>query len=377
MRAWLYKVHRWIGLSIGLLLLLQGCTGAMISFRNELNRALHFDSLHVTPGRQAHSAQSLLDLVRERHPQLQIRAADLPMRAGQAWLFRLESVDGRAMRYVSVDPFRRTVIRDATLAAWPVLWALEFHKTLLMGQKAKTVIGIEALCLLALAIIGPMLWWPGRRNLRRGFKMKLNSGFNRGVRDLHRLGGIVFALLLMVTSITGTFIIFRSTFETVVARLAPLERRPWPTVEKPADQELLPLDTVLEAARARHGDRPVVAARFPFADSSVVITYAVPANASRPRATDQTWLNGYTAEILATHDASALSPATEMFEWIVPIHSGQAFGLTGRIAFLVTGLALATLVASGFLQWNARRRAQAKKAADSSELLSRRYDQGG
>ena len=364
MRVWLYKVHRWIGLSIGSLLLLQGCTGTMISFRNELNRALHFDALHVTPGREAHSAQSLLDLVRERHPQLQIRSADLPVRAGQTWLFRLESVDGRAMRYVAVDPFRCKVTRDAMLAAWPVLWSLEFHKTLLLGQKAKIVIGIEALCLLALAIIGPMLWWPGRRNLRRGFKMKLNGGFNRGVRDLHRVGGVVFALLLMVTSITGTFIIFRSTFETVVSRFAPLELRPWPTVEKPADHELLPLDAVLDAARVRHGDKPLVALRFPFADSSVVITYAVPANANRPRATDQTWINGYTAGILATHDAAALSPATEIFEWIVPIHSGQAFGISGRIAFLATGLALATLVASGFLQWNSRRRAQAKPTAD-------------
>jgi uncharacterized iron-regulated membrane protein len=191
--------------------------------------------------------------------------------------------------------------------------------------------------------------------------MKLNGGFNRGVRDLHRVGGIVFALLLMVTSITGTFIIFRSTFETVVSRLAPLEQRPWPTVEKPADHELLPLDAVLDAARARHGDKPIVALRFPFADSSVVISYAVPGNTNRPRATDQTWINGYTAEILATQDAATLSPATEIFEWIVPIHSGQAFGIIGRIAFLAAGLALATLVASGFLQWNSRRRAQTRR----------------
>ncbi len=84
MRGWLYKVHRWIGLSIGLLLLMQGCTGAMISFRNELNRALHFDALHVTPRREAHSAQSVLDLVRERNPQLDRaqakRTADRPGR---------------------------------------------------------------------------------------------------------------------------------------------------------------------------------------------------------------------------------------------------------------------------------------------------------
>jgi uncharacterized iron-regulated membrane protein len=113
---------------------------------------------------------------------------------------------------------------------------------------------------------------------------------------------------------------------------------------KPADHELLPLDAALDAARARHGGKPLVALRF----------------------RSPMWINGYTAEILATRGAAALSPATEIFEWSVPIHSGQAFGISGRIAFLATGLALAILVASGFLQWNSRPRAQAKRAADVS-----------
>jgi uncharacterized iron-regulated membrane protein len=65
MRVWLYKVHRWTGLSIGLLLFLQGCTGAMIAFRNELNRALHFDALHVTPGRDINLPNSTDDTCRQ------------------------------------------------------------------------------------------------------------------------------------------------------------------------------------------------------------------------------------------------------------------------------------------------------------------------
>src|SRR5687767_13275455 len=129
-RAWLYKVHRWIGLSVGVLLLFQGCTGATIAFRNELNRALHFDALNVTPATQSHPLQASIDLVRARHPDLQIRSLDVPHRAGQAALFRLESADGRAMRYVAVDPFRLEVTRDAPLIAWPVLWSLEWHKTM-------------------------------------------------------------------------------------------------------------------------------------------------------------------------------------------------------------------------------------------------------
>jgi uncharacterized iron-regulated membrane protein len=95
----------------------------------------------------------------------------------------------------------------------------------------------------------------------------------------------------------------------------------------------------------------------------VCATCAAPANTDRPRATDQAWFNGYTAELLATRDAAALSPATTFFEWIVPVHSGQAFGIGGRIAFFLAGIALTVLVASGFLQWNARRRGQKRRPA--------------
>jgi uncharacterized iron-regulated membrane protein len=45
------------------------------------------------------------------------------------------------------------------------------------------------------------------------------------------------------------------------------------------------------------------------------------------------------------------------------VHSGQAFGIGGRIAFFLAGIALTVLVASGFLQWNARRRGQKRRPA--------------
>ena len=354
-RAWLYRVHRWIGLSVGALLLLQGCTGITLVFRGDLNRALHSEVLTVKPESREHPLQSLLDLVRRQHPQLEIRSAEIPRRAEHAYWFRLEARDGSAVRYVAVDPFRRAITRDAALAGWPVHLALEYHKTMLLGANGRIIVGIQAVCLLALAIIGPILWWPGRRNLKRGFKVKLGGGFSRGIRDLHRVGGVIVALLLITTATTGTFIVFRTAFESLVSAIAPLSPQPWPGAEPAAGRAPLPVDDIVAAARVRYGDAPVYALRFPGPDTSLVVAYLRPPSTRRPRATDQAWFDGYTARVLASRDAATLTPATNFFEWIVPVHTGQALGQGGRIAILLGGLMLTLLVASGFLQWSSRR----------------------
>ena len=370
--AWLYNVHRWIGLTAGVLLLFQGCTGLAIVFRGDLNRALHAEALHVAPGPRTQVLQSLLDLVRREHPSLEIRSVEMPRAADHAYSLRLESRQGNDVRFVAVDPYRGAITRDAPLIGWPVLFALELHKTLFLGSFGKTVLGIEASCLLALAIIGPILWWPGRRNLKRALKVKLDGGFARGIRELHRVGGVVVAVLLITTASTAGIIAFRSGLESFVSRFAPVAPQPWPAVAPAAGRALLPIDDIVAAVRTHYGDAPIYSLRFPDADASRVVAFLRPPTTRRPRATDQAWFDGYTAQLTARRDAADLPHATNFFEWAIPVHTGQAFGVGGRIAILVGGLALTLLVASGFLQWSIRRRMRDRSVQDSRSVGLRR-----
>ena len=145
-------------------------------------------------------------------------------------------------------------------------------------------------------------------------------------------------------------------------RVQPLEvardfsPQPWPAAEPAAGRALLPVDDIVAAARVRFGDAPIYSLRFPGADTAVVVAYLQPPTTRRPRATDQAWFDGYTAKVLASREAATLTRATNFFEWLVPVHTGQALGQGGRIAILVGGFSLSLLVVSGFLQWNSRRR---------------------
>lgn len=356
-------MHRWVGLLLGALLLIQGITGASMVFRNELNRALHREALTVEPAGARMPVQSLAERVRALHPQLTLRRIEYPQAADQAFWFRMEGADGGSIRYVAVDPFRGTVRRDGPLIAWPAHWLFELHQALLLGPAGEYIVGCEAIGLLLLAIVGPILWWPGSRGLRRSFRITLRSGRYRANRDLHRVAGVALAIVLATSALTGMLLVWRTQIQSVVALVAPITKRPAPTVSMRAGKALLPLDTIVDGAREAYGV-PVRNVRFPGGNGRVVLVYLQAMGTVRPRATDQIWFDGYTGKVLATYDAMAVSSGTRLLDWTIPVHTGQALGLPGRIVFLLAAIGLQGLVITGFLQWLERRRARLRTRPD-------------
>lgn len=358
MRAKFVSLHRWIGLALGAVLLLQSLTGAAMVFRNELNHALHRAALTVVPAGATVSVQTLADQVRALHPTLHIVRIEFPRNADEAFWFRLEDAQGDAVRYVSVDPYRALITRDAPLIGWPAHWLFELHEELLLGPAGLNIVGVLAVGLLLLAAIGLYLWWPGLKGFRRSFKVKLSSGAFRGARDLHRVAGVCVAIVLMTTAITGILVIWRAPFQSIVAPWSPITIRPAPKVAPEPGATLLPVDTMVAAARQLYGDAQIKSVRIPGGHGRVIAVYLQASGTTRARATDQVWFNGYTGAKLASYEAASVSPATTFFDWALPIHTGQAFGLAGRLIFMLAALTLSGLVFTGFLQWILRYRVQ-------------------
>ena len=355
-RPKLVSLHRWIGLAVGALLLVQGLTGAAMVFRDELNHALHHSALTVVPGGPTLPVQTLLDEVRALHPTLNVLRIEYPKSANEAFWFRMEAQGGGAIRYVSVDPYRGTITRDAPLFDWPAHWLFELHQELLLGPAGENIVGVEAVALLVLAILGPLLWWPGRRRLRRAFSVTFGAGGYRGMRDLHRVGGVAIAVVLITTACTGILVVWRTEVQNVAAKVMPMAIRPSPKVAKRAGVPLLPVDEFVASARAKYGDSLVKSVRFPGGHGRVVAVYLQAAGTMRPRATDQIWFDGYSGAQIGSYEAATLPAGATFLDWTLPVHTGQALGFAGRVLFLVGGLGLAGLVATGFVQWLLRRR---------------------
>jgi ferredoxin-NADP reductase/uncharacterized iron-regulated membrane protein len=356
LRPKLVSLHRWIGLTVGALLLLQGLTGAAMVFRDELNHALHYSALTVVPAGPTLPVQKLLDEVHALHPALNVLRIEYPKRADEAFWFRMEAPGGGAIRYVSVDPYRGTITRDAPLLDWPAHWLFELHQELLLGSAGENIVGTEAVALLALAILGPLLWWPGRRRMRSGFSVTFGAGGYRGMRDLHRVTGVIIALVLITTACTGILVVWRTAAQNVAAKMMTMAIRPSPKVAQRAGVPLLAVDEFVARAHAKYGESLVKSVRFPGGHGRVVAVYLQAAGTVRPRATDQIWYDGYTGAQLGSYEAAALPAGTTFLDWTLPVHTGQALGFPGRLLFFAGGLGLAGLGLTGFVQWILRRR---------------------
>lgn len=362
-RPALLTIHRWIGLAFGALLIVQALTGVAIAFREEANRALHADALTVHPARQAASVQQMVDLVRARHADARVTRIEYPTTPDEAFLFRVEPGAGEPNRIVTVDPYRGVITRDGTVSEWPIEWLFELHHELLAGETGATVVGLSGIALLFMAVTGPFLWWPGRNRIRQGFSVTFKGGAYRGARDLHRVAGIGFALLLATSAFTGIIMVWKAPVQTALNNVVPTISKPSVKVKERADIPLLPLDQVVAAAQARYGGAQVRNVRFPGGTGRVVNVFLEAPDYPRPRASNQIWLDGYTAQPLGTYEAAANPPGNGFIDWMLPIHSGEFLGTPGRWLFLFEALALAGFGITGFWMWLARRRLQAVASA--------------
>jgi len=358
-RSVLVTCHRWVGLTFGVLLFLQGLTGASIAFRDELNRVIHHGSMVVEPRDAYLPVQALIETVLRAHPELYVERIEYPPHPDEALVFRMETKGAANQRYVAVDPYRGNIKRDAPTSQWPMHWVFGLHQELLAGDTGETIIGVMGVALLFLAITAPFVWWPGRRNLKRGFTVSVSAGKYRGLRDLHRVGGILVVLLLLIWGSTGPVIVWKSEIQSVLARSVSIVFRPAPKVAERADVALLPLDEIIAAGRQRYGDARIKNVRFPGGHGRVVAIFFETLSTSRPRASDQIWLNGYTAAPLGVYEARSLPAGNVLLDLMLPIHSGEVFGIVGRVLFLMGALCLSGIALTGVWQWLERRRLQA------------------
>jgi uncharacterized iron-regulated membrane protein len=76
------------------------------------------------------------------------------------------------------------------------------------------------------------------------------------------------------------------------------------------------------------------------------------------------FVDQYSGEVLETRRAEDRPVASRLlYEWLLPIHTGEIAGLGGRIAIAVGGIAPAFLVGTGLYTWSRRRRVRGRRAA--------------
>src|SRR4028119_2400150 len=210
-------LHRYIGVTVGILLAIVSLTGSSLIFWKEINVFLNPQMFQVSPQGDRVSVQFVVDTVRSAYPDWQLSFMELPRTLKSVYTVQmLLNNGGRAFIYL--DPYTGSVLGSQEWGRTVMSFIYELHISLLGGKAGETVIGICGLLLLLLSVTGLILW-PGWKKLVAGLSIRWHSLPHLINYDLHKVGGILSGAFLIAIASTGTAMTFETQFRSEERRV--------------------------------------------------------------------------------------------------------------------------------------------------------------
>jgi uncharacterized iron-regulated membrane protein len=349
LRRFIFQIHLYTGLLIGALITLIGLTGSLLVFGPEIDEVLNPNLLRVSPQGEPVSIQMVIDTVRQNYPGHNLTRIKLPRDNQHPYEVWLNFAEGMK---VYVNPYTNQILGSRTNGNSIKEFLHVLHTEMLAGEIGKTVIGISAILLLLLIMTGVIVWWPGRKHLRRGLTIQREASWKRINHDIHNVFGIFAMPLLLLSAITGVYLIFHAPFERVVAWLTRSSPRPAPPRAVSHNGEgFLPLDRIVKNADAALPGVKTTWVVFPSSPAApIIVRKKLPAEI-HPEGRSFVYIDPCSGEVLLLENALQTPPGTRMINTLYPLHTGVAGGFFTRVLQFICGLVPAVLYVSGFIKW--------------------------
>lgn len=360
--VWL-RVHRWLALSAGWILIFSGLSGAALVITPALDRwanpQLFQARSDLAPGQAGVALESVLQSARKEFGD----GANLVFRPARAPGETLEvRVRGAWRGTVYLDPATGAEQgrRGETEGAANVLFKL--HSALYLDGTGKAILAWVALAYLFLLITGVVLWWP--RHWAKGWNIALDRGLLRSLFDLHRVGGATLGLLIAVSVATGAYMAWRPLGAAVtwVSGATPVKAPTLPPMAAGASAQATMAATPLTL------DQLAAKAVAQFQEPAPIGYIVVPPHAAaptrfrmmlgddpHPNGMSSVWIDPRSAEVLAVQRWNTLDPGTRATAVVYPLHTGELGGAALETAVAIGGLTLGGLGISGVWLWWRRR----------------------
>lgn len=364
--AALVRVHRWVALGLGAVVLLLALAGASLVFRDELT-AFFTPEVAIAPRAAAPDAwQKVLDAARSRDPEARSVEIVPAERAARAWEAVLHGA--RAGRHLFVDPHDGRVVADSDRQAMPFVVLFRMHTSFFLGPNGEYLSGLGGLALLFMASSGIVLWWP--RAWKYAFRLRLKGNRVAVSYDLHRSIGALVAIFLVVNAVTGITLVFDDALPPGVNAIA---GRQAPAVARPTPGAMRPLDDLVAAANAAFPAGRVSRVRV-LEGEPVMVRKRLAAD-NDTHGMNRIFVDGATGAVLAVRPLDLQPPGSAMYEWIYPLHTGKLVGWPYRIVLVLAGLAPLVSLATGLILWRAKaKRKQPSGATVRSRMPGKSLD---
>lgn len=409
MRQAYVLIHRWLGLTVALFLIVSGLTGAVISWEHELDEWLNDHLYDQKSQGKPLPPLALVDIVEKADPRVRVSMFPLEYEEGHTakiWVdARRDPATAKRFEpgydHVFVDTVTGQIVGKRLWGKVAVdkenimAFLYKLHYTLHFPEVGGTdrwgvwLMGVVALIWLIDSFVAFLLTLPRRartqaakapgrlalwwQRWKPAWLIRFNAGGYKLNFDLHRAGGLwVWGIILVIAFTSFSLNLYREVFYPLMSLVSkttpgPFESRKPTPLHEPVEPKVS-WTQLIETGRieaARRGWTDPMAEVF-YSDNFAImgIRFFQPHmdHESGGMMVRNLYYDGVDGRLIGDRIPWAGSAADVFAQLQFPLHSGRILGLTGRILMSIMGLTVAMLSITGIIIWLRKRRAQARVA---------------
>ena len=324
------RVHRWLGLAIGLVALVVALSGAILVWAPVLDRIAAPAHYRVS-GETRLAPRAYVTAARSAMAPGQ-RIASLSLESGSSpVLVLLSDAHGKDQRLLFLDPPTARVLGKGAHGGGASGWLRRLHDGLFLGDAGRAIVGVAGVMLVLLCLTGP---WVRPRDRARRTARKFESGAERW----HWRIGLWSLPLVLVMILTGTALAFPGLLATLTG-----EGVAWRSdhAAPPVERTTLSVERVVASARHEARGR-LVSLDWP--------TQRSPDWTARFEGPHVVKVADDSATAVAAPERAA--PAS--LSWVRRLHTARDMPWFWRAIASIAGLAAAMLAMTGLIGWATR-----------------------
>ena len=375
------KLHLWLGMASGLVVLLVSITGCILAFEHEI-KSVTLPFLYVSAPAENQvllPPSRLIELGEKKMNGLKANSVYY-YEAGKSAVVRFVSKEPKTVYNVYINPYTGNILK---------VWNTEedFFRIILNGHfnlwiprpVGSYIVSYATLIFSILLFTGIVLWWPKnlkKSNTDKSFKIKWNAKWRRVNYDLHNVPGFYVFFIALTLALTGmmfgiewfnnSIYSIASSGGTKAERVEPLSD----TLNIHAYSKEKTLDQLWLQVSSKHNNTCNISISNP-ADAAKPIVVTINPNPGTyyqaySKYFDQYTGKEFTGANLYNGHAEELKLERFLHNLSYDIHVGEIAGLPGKILAFAASFVCASLPVSGFIIWWGRKKKEKNPASKSS-----------
>jgi uncharacterized iron-regulated membrane protein len=220
LRKALFQAHLWSGIALGVYILMMSVTGSVLVYSNELYRAATREPIISKGSGPRLTDDQLAEAAGHLYPGYRVVQIARAVNLDQAVNVSLRR--GDEIKHRLFDPRSGRDLGDSVpMGIWLVSRLIDLHDNLFAGPTGRKVNGGGALAMLAVAMTGLAIWWPGIKTWRRSLTLHRDAGWKRFIWHAHSMIGFWSLGFILVFGVSGAYLSVPGLFQDFADRLEP------------------------------------------------------------------------------------------------------------------------------------------------------------